>query len=69
MKLDITVLRYLSREDWRILAAIELGMKNHDLVPTDLIVKIGKLHRGGTFKAISNLHKHKLIYHEAKICE
>ncbi len=41
--------------------------KNHDLVPTDLIVKISKLHRGGTFKAISNLHKHKLVYHEAKI--
>ena len=41
--------------------------QNHDLVPTDLIVKIGRLHRGGTFKAISNLHKHKLIYHENKI--
>ena len=41
--------------------------QNHDLVPTDLIVKISKLHRGGTFKAISNLHKHKLLFHEAKI--
>jgi len=47
--------------------AIEQGMKNHDLVPVDLVVKIGKLHRGGTFKAISNLHKHKLIYHENKV--
>ena len=36
-------------------------------MPTDLIVKISKLHRGGTFKAISNLHKHKLVYHENKI--
>lgn len=44
-----------------------MGMKNHDLVPTDLIVKIGRLHRGGTLKAINNLHKHKLIYHESKI--
>jgi RIO kinase 2 len=42
-------------------------LKNHDLVPTDLIVKIGKLHRGGTFKAINNIHKHKLVYHENKI--
>ena len=30
-------------------------------------MKISKLHRGGTFKAISNIHKHKLVYHEAKI--
>jgi RIO kinase 2 len=30
-------------------------------------VKISKLHRGGTYKAISNIHKHKLVYHEAKI--
>ena len=37
------------------------------MVPTDLIVKIGKLHRGGTFKAINNIHKHKLVYHENKI--
>lgn len=27
MKLDITVLRYLSREDWRVLMSVELGMK------------------------------------------
>ncbi len=27
MRLDITVLRYLTREDWRVLMAIEMGMK------------------------------------------
>jgi len=69
VKLDVSVLRYLSKDDWRVLMAVEMGMKNHDLVPTDLILKISKIHRGGTFKAISNLHKFKLIYHENKICK
>ena len=27
MRLDITMLRYLTREDWRVLIAIEQGMK------------------------------------------
>lgn len=25
------------------------------------------MHRGGTYKAISNIHKHKLVYHENKV--
>ena len=37
-----------------------------EIVPVELIQRIAKLHRGGTFKAITNIHKHKLIYHERK---
>ncbi len=33
MKLDVAVLRYLTKEDFRVLTAIEMGMKNHDIVP------------------------------------
>eukprot|EP00898_Chlorokybus_atmophyticus_P001428 jgi/Chlat1/2286/Chrsp17S02792 len=29
MKLDVNALRYLSGEDWRVLTAVELGMRNH----------------------------------------
>lgn len=28
MKLDVNVLRYLSREDFRVLVAVEMGQKN-----------------------------------------
>lgn len=28
MKLDANALRYLSRDDWRVLTAVELGQKN-----------------------------------------
>jgi len=37
MKLDVSVLRYLSRDDFRVLTAVEMGMKNHEIVPTELI--------------------------------
>jgi len=69
VKLDAQVLRFLSKDDFRVLTAVELGMKNHDLVPTQLITSIAKLKFGGTPKALSNLHKNKLIYHENKKCK
>ena len=28
MKLDVNVLRYLSKEDWRTLTSVEMGQKN-----------------------------------------
>ena len=31
-KLNVTMLRYLSKEDFRVLTAVEMGMKNHELV-------------------------------------
>ena len=63
VKFDLSVLRYLSNDDFRVLTAIELGMRNHEVVPVQLIESIAKLKRGNTFKIISNLLKHKLIQH------
>ena len=37
MKLDVNVLRYLSKDDWRVLTAVEMGQKNHEIVPTPLV--------------------------------
>eukprot|EP00004_Rigifila_ramosa_P013902 TRINITY_DN3113_c0_g2_i1.p1 TRINITY_DN3113_c0_g2~~TRINITY_DN3113_c0_g2_i1.p1 ORF type:complete len:462 (+),score=94.20 TRINITY_DN3113_c0_g2_i1:8-1393(+) len=65
MKLDPTMIRYLSREDFRVLTAVEMGMKNHALVPASLIESIADLGRGGAYKAMQNLLKHKLIHHES----
>jgi RIO kinase 2 len=28
MKLDVNVLRYLAKDDWRTLTAVEMGQKN-----------------------------------------
>ena len=69
MKLDANALRYLSKEEMRVLTAVELGMKNHEYVPLQLIDSLAKLKRGGTHKGISELHKHKLVFHTSTPCK
>ena len=41
-----------------------MGMRNHDLVPLELISKIAKLRYGGAHKFVSNLLRYKLISHD-----
>jgi RIO kinase 2 len=63
MKLDTKAMRHLTGEDWRVLTAVEMGSKNHEIVPTTLIERISRL-RGGTsgvHRCISNLAKNGLI--------
>ncbi|KAK5165095.1 Serine/threonine-protein kinase rio2 [Saxophila tyrrhenica] len=62
MKLDTRAIRYLTNEDWRVLAAVEQGSKNHEVVPTPLITQIAGLRGGsGVHKCISSLAKVGLI--------
>eukprot|EP00466_Bigelowiella_natans_P008172 jgi/Bigna1/92478/estExt_fgenesh1_pm.C_260019 len=56
----------MSKEEFRVLTAVEMGMKNHEVVPTKLICQIAGLKHGGAHKLIGNLHRNKLIYHDAK---
>uniref|UniRef100_A0A182NQE2 Serine/threonine-protein kinase RIO2 n=1 Tax=Anopheles dirus TaxID=7168 RepID=A0A182NQE2_9DIPT len=63
-KLDVTILRYLTKEDFRILTAIEMGMKNHELVPGVLVAAIASLKAGGIHKLLRELCKHKLLTYE-----
>uniref|UniRef100_A0A182TF91 Serine/threonine-protein kinase RIO2 n=1 Tax=Anopheles melas TaxID=34690 RepID=A0A182TF91_9DIPT len=63
-KLDVTILRYLTKEDFRILTAIEMGMKNHELVPGVLVAAIASLKAGGIHKLLRELCKHKLLSYE-----
>jgi RIO kinase 2 len=44
-------------------------MKNHEIVPVQLIASIARLKFGGTPKAVSELLKNKLVFHDAKRCE
>eukprot|EP01097_Dermamoeba_algensis_P002245 TRINITY_DN1896_c0_g1_i2.p1 TRINITY_DN1896_c0_g1~~TRINITY_DN1896_c0_g1_i2.p1 ORF type:complete len:507 (-),score=129.87 TRINITY_DN1896_c0_g1_i2:193-1713(-) len=64
MKLDVSMLRYLSKEDFRVLTSIEMGMKNHEIVPLPLIGSISKLKPAALTRSITSVHKHKLIYHD-----
>ena len=64
MKLDPTVMRTMNKQDFRVLSAVESGMKNHSLVPIALINSIANLRHGGTSKIISSLLRDKLLSHD-----
>lgn len=62
MKLNTHALRYLTADDWRVLTAVEMGSKNHEVVPTPLIQKISGLRAAsGVQRAIAMLAKSGLI--------
>ncbi|CAG5117296.1 unnamed protein product [Candidula unifasciata] len=63
-KLDVNVLRYLTKEDFRVLIAVELGMRNHELVPAALVASIAHLPTGGSHKKLRELHRHGLVAYE-----
>ncbi|XP_014666591.1 PREDICTED: serine/threonine-protein kinase rio2-like [Priapulus caudatus] len=63
-KLNVALLRYLSTEDFRVLTAVEMGMKNHEFVPTELVAAIAHLRHGGCHKKLKELTKHKLVAYE-----
>lgn len=63
-KLNVTVMRYLTPEDFRVLTAVEMGMKNHELVPGPLVASIASLQHGGVHKLLRELCKHRLLSYE-----
>ncbi|XP_065512724.1 serine/threonine-protein kinase RIO2 [Caloenas nicobarica] len=63
-KLNVVMLRYLSREHFRVLTAVEMGMKNHEIVPASLIASIASLKHGGCNKILRELVKHRLLAYE-----
>ena len=65
-KLDVRNLRFLTRDDFRALSAVEQGMKNHDLVPVELIASLAGLRHGGIHKVMSTLLKFKLVSHDRR---
>ena len=62
--MNVTILRYLTRDDFRVLTAIEMGMKNHELVPASLAAQIANLRYGGVHKLMKELCKHRLLSYE-----
>lgn len=88
-KLNVTVLRYLTADDFRVLTAVswilwktlspllnsrlslqvEMGMKNHELVPGPLCANIANIKAGGVHKVLRELCKQKLLaYERGKKC-
>ncbi|KAK7463649.1 Serine/threonine-protein kinase rio2 [Stygiomarasmius scandens] len=61
MRLDATDLRYVTSDEFRVLTAVEMGSKNHEVVPTPLIAQISGLRNGGVNKLIGSLAKRNLV--------
>lgn len=62
MKLDISHVRYLTGDDFKVLKATEQGTRNHELVPTSLIHQLSGMRSiSGTNRCIADLAKLKLI--------
>jgi RIO kinase 2 len=64
MKLDPTVMRTMSPQDFRVLEAVEKGMARHSLVPSALIASLSSLRHGGTSKILNSLLRDKLLSHD-----
>ncbi|KAH8046323.1 serine/threonine kinase [Aureococcus anophagefferens] len=63
-KLDVQVMRHMTKDDYRVLTAVEMGMRNHHAVPVPLIVSIAGLRHGGAAKFLNTLLRFKLVYHD-----
>lgn len=49
---------------------VEMGMKNHELVPGQLVASISNVKYGGVHKILRELCKHKLLtYERGKHCK
>eukprot|EP00048_Salpingoeca_helianthica_P001622 m.50413 g.50413 ORF g.50413 m.50413 type:complete len:80 (+) comp11582_c0_seq1:3-242(+) len=49
-KLDVSLLRYLDRDAMRILQAVEVGMKNHEYVPLEIVASVAGIKAAGCRK-------------------
>ncbi|CAD5210124.1 unnamed protein product [Bursaphelenchus xylophilus] len=63
-RFNVEPMRHMEKEHFRVLLAIEMGMKNHEAVPLQLISIIASIYRGGCAHLLRDLNKMKLVYHE-----
>ena len=60
-KLNVSLLRYLDKDHFRVITSVEMGMKNHELVPKDLVVAIAAIRAGGTAKILKELCRNRQV--------
>ena len=63
VKFDLNLLAYLESDDFRVLTAVENGMRNHEIVPVKLVAALAEI-RSGTGKVLRNLCFNRLLSYE-----
>ena len=66
MKLDPELIQYMTKDHMRVLTAVEMGMRNHEFVPSTLIESLSGLKRSMAYKILQFLLKHKCVFHTGK---
>jgi RIO kinase 2 len=51
----------MTPEEFRVLTAVEMGSKNHEIVPNSMIAEIAHLRSGGSHKLLGELARRKLV--------
>ena len=67
MRLDVELIHYFTKDHFRVLTAVEMGMKNHEFVPNQLIESLSGLKRSQAFKTLQFLLKHKCLIISTKM--
>jgi len=62
----LTTFRYITKDEFRVLTAVEMAMKNHEFAPVPLIESIAKGNRGLIYKILQSLLRNKLVAHDGK---
>lgn len=65
MAFDASLLPYIEDDEWRLLTAIEMGQRNHELVATELIHSISRI-RGSIRNSLGSLVLRRLAVHQGK---
>jgi RIO kinase 2 len=63
VRLDTEMLRFLTKDHFRTLAAVEQGMRNHAIVPTRLVAVLASIKSASIHDILGQLAKFKLIRH------
>ncbi|VDO78764.1 unnamed protein product [Soboliphyme baturini] len=63
-KLNVELARYLVGEDFRLLTAVEMGMRNHEVVPEALLVPLANLRNGSVRHKLLGLVQNRLVAYE-----
>ena len=66
VRFDASLLRWMDEEDFRVMAAVELASRNHEIAPAMLVEKIAGLKAGGAGKRLRWLLKHNFLLHDCK---
>ena len=66
MKLDPDLIQFLTKDHFRVLTAVEMGMRNHEFVPHQLVESLSGMKRSAAYKILQFCLKHKLVFHTGK---